>query len=39
MEEDHVANHDVEPYEVWEICKHAFHKARREGINLLLHEI
>ncbi len=30
---DHIANHDVEPDEVWEACKDPFHLARRQGRN------
>lgn len=30
---DHIANHDVEPDEVWEACEDPFHLARRQGRN------
>jgi len=30
---DHIALHDVEPEEVWEVCEDPFHLARREGHN------
>jgi hypothetical protein len=30
---EHIAKHDVEPYEVWEVCKDTSHLARREGKN------
>ena len=29
----HIANHDVVPLEVWEVCKDQFHIARRQGPN------
>jgi len=30
---DHVAEHDVEPEEVWEVCEDASHWAHRQGRN------
>ena len=30
---EHVARHNVEPFEVWEICEDPLHLARREGDN------
>jgi len=30
---DHVAQHDVEPEEVWEVCEDSLHLARRQGRN------
>lgn len=28
---EHIALHNVEPYEVWEVCEDPLHLARREG--------
>ncbi|MEK7728769.1 MAG: BrnT family toxin [candidate division KSB1 bacterium] len=28
---DHIAEHEVEPEEVWEVCEDALHIARRQG--------
>ncbi|MFN8493353.1 MAG: hypothetical protein U0350_37490 [Caldilineaceae bacterium] len=30
---EHIAYHNVEPNEVWEICEDPFHLAHREGRN------
>jgi uncharacterized protein len=30
---EHVAQHGVEPHEVWEVCEDALHLAHREGRN------
>lgn len=30
---EHIAGHNVEPYEVWEVCQDPLHLARREGQN------
>ncbi len=30
---DHIARHNVEPFEVWEVCEDPLHLARREGRN------
>ena len=30
---EHVAQHNVEPTEVWEVCEDPFHLARRQGHN------
>jgi len=30
---EHIALHDVEPYEVWEVCQDPLHLAHREGRN------
>jgi uncharacterized DUF497 family protein len=30
---EHIARHDVEPDEVWEICQDPLHRAHREGRN------
>jgi len=30
---EHVARHDVEPHEVWEVCEDSLHLAHREGRN------
>lgn len=30
---EHIARHDVEPDEVWEVCEDPFHLARRQGHN------
>lgn len=30
---EHIAQHDVEPYELWEVCEDSLHLARREGRN------
>jgi len=30
---EHIARHEVEPYEVWEICEDPLHLARRQGHN------
>lgn len=30
---EHIARHDVEPHEVWEVCEDSLHLARREGRN------
>jgi len=29
----HIAQHNVEPHEVWEICEDQLHLAHREGYN------
>ena len=29
----HIAQHNVEPHEVWEICEDSLHLAHREGYN------
>ena len=33
---EHIAQHDVEPEEVWEICEDPQHLARRQGRNRYL---
>ena len=33
---DHIAQHDVEPDEVWEVCEDPLHIARRKGRNRYL---
>jgi uncharacterized DUF497 family protein len=33
---DHIAQHDVEPEEVWEVCEDSLHLARRQGRNRYL---
>jgi uncharacterized DUF497 family protein len=30
---EHIARHDVEPDEVWEVCEDPLHLARRQGRN------
>ena len=30
---EHIAQHDVEPDEVWEVCEDPLHLARRQGHN------
>lgn len=30
---DHIARHNVEPYEVWEVCEDPLHLAHQEGRN------
>jgi hypothetical protein len=30
---DHVAQHGVEPEEVWEVCEDSLHQAHRQGKN------
>jgi len=30
---EHIARHNVEPYEVWEVCEDPLHRAHREGHN------
>jgi uncharacterized DUF497 family protein len=30
---EHIALHDVEPYEVWEVCQDPLHATHREGRN------
>jgi len=30
---EHIARHDVEPNEVWEVCQDPLHLAHREGRN------
>lgn len=30
---EHIADHDVEPEEVWEVCEDSMHLARRQGRN------
>jgi hypothetical protein len=30
---DHIAEHGVEPEEVWEVCEDSLHLARRQGHN------
>lgn len=30
---EHIAQHNVEPDEVWEVCEDPLHLARREGHN------
>jgi len=30
---EHIAQHDVEPNEVWEVCEDPLHLARRQGRN------
>lgn len=32
----HIAKHDVEPHEVWEVCNDNSHLARRQGRNRYL---
>lgn len=34
---DHIAQHDVEPEEVWEVCEDPLHLARRQQRNRYLH--
>jgi len=29
----HIARHNIEPEEVWEVCRDPLHRARREGHN------
>lgn len=29
---DHIAEHGVEPEEVWEVCEDSLHWARRQGV-------
>ena len=33
---EHIARHNVEPYEVWEVCEDPLHLARRHGNNRYL---
>ncbi len=33
---EHIARHNVEPYEVWEVCEDPLHLARRQGANRYL---
>ncbi len=33
---EHIARHNVEPYEVWEVCEDSLHLARRQGTNRYL---
>ena len=33
---EHIARHDVEPHEVWEVCNDRSHLARRQGRNRYL---
>lgn len=33
---EHIAKHDVEPHEVWEVCNDNSHLARRQGRNCYL---
>jgi len=33
---EHIARHDVEPREVWEVCNDRSHLARRQGRNRYL---
>ncbi|MFQ5615082.1 MAG: BrnT family toxin [Anaerolineales bacterium] len=30
---EHIARHEVEPFEVWEVCEDPLHLARRQGRN------
>ncbi|MEW6618878.1 MAG: BrnT family toxin [bacterium] len=30
---EHIARHNVEPREVWEVCEDLFHLAHREGLD------
>ena len=30
---EHIAIHNVEPYEVWEVCEDPLHLAHRQGHN------
>ena len=30
---EHIAQHNVDPYEVWEVCEDPLHLARRQGRN------
>ena len=34
---EHIAKHDVEPGEVWEICEDLLHLAHRQGRNCYRH--
>ena len=33
---EHISRHNVEPYEVWEVCNDTSHLARRQGRNRYL---
>lgn len=33
---EHIARHNVNPDEVWEVCENPFHLARRQGSNRYL---